>query len=106
KKIRQVVIEVHDERGRLREVEEELIRKGYEVKAEQEEELEGTNLYVVYAVRKEAEEEGAEEAEEGEAEGVEEERWRSREELIRGVKEYVRGRVPEYMVPSGYRVIE
>ncbi|HYG10093.1 MAG TPA: FkbM family methyltransferase, partial [Pyrinomonadaceae bacterium] len=49
--IRQVVVEVHDLDGRLRDIIQLLKAKGYKVKVEQESWLKGTVIYDVYATR-------------------------------------------------------
>lgn len=50
-KIKQVVMEVHDEQGRLEKIVELLKVKGYKVVAEQEELYQGSNISNVYAVK-------------------------------------------------------
>ena len=53
-KIRQVVIEVHDIGGRLREVQELLKARGYRVAVEQDDHYENSNTYNLFAVREES----------------------------------------------------
>jgi amino acid adenylation domain-containing protein/FkbM family methyltransferase len=111
RKIRQIVMEVHDEPGGGRSggvsaVVEKLRGQGYEAVVEQEERLAGTDLYNVYAVRVEEREgvkkepvgwgvklEGVKQKEEGEV-NVEE------------LRKYVGSKVPEYMVPGRIVVLE
>jgi FkbM family methyltransferase len=50
-KIRQVVIEVHDERGRAGLLQRMLTSKGFRVTLDQEEALRGTSIWMLYAVR-------------------------------------------------------
>ena len=51
-KVRQVVIEVHDQEGRLSRVQELLSRQGFSKQVvEQEQGLEGTKLFNVFALR-------------------------------------------------------
>jgi FkbM family methyltransferase len=52
KKVRQIVIEVHDIGGRLDEVTAMLEARGYRVEAEQDDMYEGSVLYNLYAVRR------------------------------------------------------
>ncbi|HSF39386.1 MAG TPA: amino acid adenylation domain-containing protein [Thermoanaerobaculia bacterium] len=101
-KIRQVVMEVHSEGpdGRLRDIRELLERHGLETWAEQDELLEGTDRWNLYAVR----------PGEGQrlAPGQEPPAW-SRAELLGdeiplltadGLRAHLRRRLPESMVPS------
>lgn len=50
-RIRQVVVEVHDEDGRLAAVEEALATAGFELVREQEPAMVGTELYLLYGTR-------------------------------------------------------
>jgi amino acid adenylation domain-containing protein/FkbM family methyltransferase len=107
KKIDQVVMEVHDrnggaQEGRLEALKELLARRGYEVSIEQDELLDGTDRFNLYARRRgrvaeaEAEEEWREAAIEGEWGEV------SEEEL----KKYAREKLPAYMVPAAIVILE
>src|SRR5262249_17035226 len=58
-KIREVVVEVHDLDGRLERMQQLLAEQGFVVEVEQEVGLVGTNIYSLYARRREAEEEAA-----------------------------------------------
>jgi 31-O-methyltransferase len=49
--IRQVVVEVHDEDGALREVQAALAKHGFEITAEQDAQLKGTPIVSVFATR-------------------------------------------------------
>jgi amino acid adenylation domain-containing protein/FkbM family methyltransferase len=107
KKIRQVVVEVHDLEGRLDRMQQLLAEQGFVVAVEQEAGLVGTNIYSLYARRIEAEEEVAELSEVRGANGTAR-LWR--EALALGAEEtevseaelrrYLRERLPEYMVPQ------
>jgi phthiocerol/phenolphthiocerol synthesis type-I polyketide synthase E len=50
-KIRQIVIEVHDEANRLDQVSSLLSNKGYSILIEQDSLYTATNLYNLYAIR-------------------------------------------------------
>jgi amino acid adenylation domain-containing protein/FkbM family methyltransferase len=108
-KIKQVVVEVHDEGGRLARICEELRGRGYELSVEQDGRLAGTNLYNVYGRRRRDEREGEaveNKVVEGKAVEVESgseqrERWRySKRELERELERYLKEKLPPYMVPS------
>src|SRR5262249_29731446 len=100
-KIEQVGMEVHDRgggesEGRVEEIGEELRGRGFRVVAEQEEKMEGTDRWNVYATRRGEEERGEEERKE-EVGRRREGRW---EVSGKAMREYVRRRLPEYMVPA------
>ena len=108
-KIRQVVVEVHDLDGRLERMQQLLAEQGFIVEVEQEVGLVGTNIYSLYARRREAAGEAAAAALSEVRNGNGTARlWR--ESLALGVEEaevsetelrsYLRERLPEYMVPQ------
>jgi amino acid adenylation domain-containing protein/FkbM family methyltransferase len=101
-KIRQVVLEVHDVEGRLEAVQALLARHGFRMTVEQDASLQQTGLYNIYGVRPEAA---------GNAEVVDlsrevPPRWWSGSRLLQSVREAARERLPEYMVPSGWVLLE
>jgi FkbM family methyltransferase len=104
-KIEQIVLEAHDdagggEGGRVRAMVEGLESRGYEVEVEEDERLRGTGLYNLYARRKRKE--GV-----GKAWSWKSGRWAAGGLLTaRGLGEYLRGRLPEYMEPSVYVRVE
>ena len=104
-RIGQVVLEVHDWEGgsgRAAEIRELLQAKGYEVTVAQDELLVGTDRYNVYGVRRGYRENGRSHVVE-----LEEEEWSSGGEWeVREVREYARERLPEYMVPQRWVVLE
>jgi FkbM family methyltransferase len=100
-KIRQVVAEVHDIDGRLQQVVALLNERGFSVAIEQDESLEGTGLYLVYAVRQAARD-LASESYPPKAERHEEEHWFSKAGLIRDLQTYAQEYLPNYMLPSMY----
>ena len=104
-RIGQIVLEVHDWEGgsgRAAEIRELLQAKGYEVTVAQDELLVGTDRYNVYGVRRGYRENGRSHVVE-----LEEEEWSSGGEWeVSEVREYARERLPEYMVPQRWVVLE
>ncbi|HEX5719734.1 MAG TPA: FkbM family methyltransferase, partial [Thermoanaerobaculia bacterium] len=98
-KVRQVVVEVHDEDGRLDRATYLLGRHGFEVCVEQEPALAGSGFYNVYARRP-----GMEEGVESLVRPAPE--WTSPEQLIRDIKAFLRERLPDYMVPTAFVLLE
>ncbi|MFL5539509.1 MAG: amino acid adenylation domain-containing protein, partial [Longimicrobiaceae bacterium] len=95
-RISQVVAEAHEQdRERVTEL---LARHGFTVAAEQEHGLEGTGLHTLYAVRPAAAEPAAEAAP---ARG-----WSTPSALTRDLRERLRERLPEHMVPAAYVYLE
>ncbi|HEX4914745.1 MAG TPA: FkbM family methyltransferase, partial [Vicinamibacterales bacterium] len=97
-KVRQAIIEVHDEAGRLAELVSLLEGRGFATIVEQETQLAGTNLYTVYATRPQQPPPSAA------AHPVR--RWSSAQRIISDVKAAARQRLPEYMVPSSFVILE
>lgn len=98
-KIKQIVLETHDREGRLQEVEHLLIRHGFEVWLEQDSELSETGLYNVYALRPAPARE-VQAVQTGQPELTDS--WRSRNTLIRELRELSSNKLPWYMVPSDF----
>ncbi|HKX26695.1 MAG TPA: FkbM family methyltransferase, partial [Blastocatellia bacterium] len=104
-KVEQIVMEVHDQEGsesegRLEELRRWLNGKGFEVTAEQDELLTGTDRHNLYAKRRGSKPESEEPA------------WtkvtvnQSLEEVTEaGLKRYLETRVPGYMVPSALVIL-
>ena len=78
-----------------------LEQKGYEVAVAQDELLVGTDRYNVYGVRRGYRENGRSHVVE-----LEEEDWGGGEWEVSEVREYARERLPEYMVPQRWVVLE
>jgi amino acid adenylation domain-containing protein/FkbM family methyltransferase len=107
KRIRQVVMEVHDEpgtesEGRLSQVENLLREQGFEIVVERDEFLREIGRFNVFALRKH-----------DETVDAQIERWREREgpelpemeaplPLISELRKYLQERLPDYMVPAAF----
>ncbi|MCP5105377.1 MAG: amino acid adenylation domain-containing protein, partial [bacterium] len=101
-RIRQLVVEVHDDGGRLKEILRLLENHGYHVTVEQDHMLEETGLYNLYAVST-AGQPGAG-AEEGM--GDRGDRWYSPGGLIRDLKRSLSDKLPDYMVPAHFVLLD
>jgi hypothetical protein len=101
-KIRQIVVEVHDIDGRLRQMMELLERHGYQLTVEQEAMFKDTSLHGIYAVRPSAGREDRQVPVRSASEAT----WRSPERLIGDVRGSLRRKLPEYMVPSSFVLLE
>ncbi|MEQ9404971.1 MAG: amino acid adenylation domain-containing protein [Cyclobacteriaceae bacterium] len=96
-KIKQIVVEVHDINGRLDEVSELLLNKGYHVSIEQHEELKNTNLFDLYAIM----ERGGSQQLEIEKEAVDV-KFSGISKVREIFRNYLSRKLPEYMIPSTY----
>ncbi|MCP4661160.1 MAG: amino acid adenylation domain-containing protein, partial [bacterium] len=90
-KIRQIVVEVHDSDDRLQCLLSLLEERGYEVVVDRETALEATDLYTLYARRREREARIPAPAAE--------QLFSSAQHLIEDVRQLARAKLPEYMVP-------
>ena len=101
-KIRQVIVEVHDHDGRLERVRGLLERRGYELTIEQDGSLRETGLYNVYAVRRAAGVKARPHA------GTEagRQRWDDPQRLIDEVRGYLQQKLPGYMVPAQFVLLD
>ncbi len=94
-RIRQIVMEVHDLDGRVRQVTELLNGKGFTVNVQQDAMLRQTNLYNLYASRNS---QTVSQQIDKQAELV----WSSRKLLVEDLRERLAKRLPEYMVPADF----
>ena len=99
-KISQIIVEVHDIDGRLNHVRKLLENAGYKLTIQQESILSGTYLYVVYAVRQSSEPPGPTENRRRET------IWNSQQKLLTDAKEFLRQKLPSYMIPSSLTLLE
>jgi amino acid adenylation domain-containing protein/FkbM family methyltransferase len=94
-RIRQIVMEVHDLNGRVRQVTDLLSRHGFQVNVQQDAMLRQTTLYNLYASRNH---QTVSRKIDKPAEVV----WSSRASLVNELRERLRNRLPEYMVPAAF----
>ncbi|MFT5822329.1 MAG: amino acid adenylation domain-containing protein/FkbM family methyltransferase [Crocinitomix sp.] len=93
-KIDQIIIEVHDVDQRLQQIEGILALNGFEVSVFQSDELEGTKLYNIYAIKQ------RELAGRKSVANVRDENWYGSNALIQNVQEKLGEILPNYMVPA------
>ncbi len=104
-KIRQIVVEVHDIDGRLERITALLRGHGYQLTVEQDAMLKDTGLYNIYAVRPSEDRKltsqvhGKPISETGPV-------WRSQQLLIGDMRRFLKERLPEYMLPSAFVLLE
>ena len=94
-KLQQIVMEVHDLDGRVRQVTELLSRNGFTVNVQQDAMLKQTSLYNLYASRNP---QTVSHKIDKPAEVV----WSSRKLLVKDLRERLKKRLPEYMVPTAF----
>jgi FkbM family methyltransferase len=104
-KIQQVVVEVHDTHDRLKQITGLLKGHGFEVMIEQDTEMKKTNLYNLYAVgphkRPMAPDEDVDQAVRQVGQ-----RWSSPERLVNDLRQFLKEKLPDYMLPSALIMIE
>ena len=93
-KIDQIVMEVHDLDGRVRQVTQLLGSRGFKIDVQQDATLAQTNLYNLYATRKAK----PRKSEKPTAEFG----WSSRELLVKELRERLKQSLPEYMLPAEF----
>jgi amino acid adenylation domain-containing protein/non-ribosomal peptide synthase protein (TIGR01720 family)/FkbM family methyltransferase len=93
-KIDQIVMEVHDLDGRVKQVTELLSSRGFKIDVQQDAMLAQTNLYNLYARRNA----NPQKSDKPAAEFV----WSSRELLMKELRERLKQSLPEYMVPTEF----
>nr|ASV47148.1 non-ribosomal peptide synthetase [uncultured bacterium] len=110
-KIRQVILEVHDEAGQLDAVATLLRNRGFQAVVEQDRDLAGTPLYSVYAVK--AADTTADTAAADTAAADTPMRsqlvtpiWRGPDALTADLRAHARRMLPDYMVPSAFVLLD
>src|SRR5262249_6599879 len=102
-KIRQIVVEVHDIEGRLSRIKALLESQGYQQSVEQDQLLEGTNQYTIYARR--TVESGHGVVSRSSMEQAAPKYWSSNQ-LATELRTHVAEKLPEYMAPAAYVCLE
>lgn len=90
-KIKQIVAEVHDHNGVLDEIKILLDKHGFEIKVEQEDDLRNTELFNLYATKRQSIKKPR---------IIHERSWLGRQGLSQLLREQLALRLPEYMVPT------
>jgi amino acid adenylation domain-containing protein/FkbM family methyltransferase len=105
KKIKQIVVEVHDLNGRVTRVTELLKTHGFSVSVDQEEDLALSGLYNIYAKGPaEGEEFSTEELDEGEGGTLS--ALGNSTVTVEELRIFLKERLPSYMVPSAFVLLE
>ena len=103
--IKQIVIEVHDEDGRLETIQSLLEKHGFAVFTKEEDLLKDTGLYNLYATK------DTESLNQGEHFQVpvvfnQQGMWTSKKELLQNIRTFCAEHMPQYMIPSTLEIAE
>ncbi|MCP5046912.1 MAG: amino acid adenylation domain-containing protein, partial [bacterium] len=105
-KIRQLVMEVHDIEGRLEETVQRLRQLGYRVTVDQDGELKNTGLYNVYARLKEDKPARPLQPERELSIPPDSGNWLSPDGFINELRHYLTNKLPQYMVPDYFVLLD
>ncbi|WP_292804315.1 non-ribosomal peptide synthetase [Nostoc sp. NMS7] len=105
-KIKQIVVEVHNINGRLEEITALLKKHGYDLTIEQDALLEDTVLYNIYARRPSINQSLPEDPGSGLVSDYVKPTWINVSSLLSEVRHCLQKKLPEYMVPSGFVLLE
>jgi amino acid adenylation domain-containing protein/FkbM family methyltransferase len=106
-KIRQMVLEVHNVDERLEKITQQLRQRGYRVVYRQDSKLKNTDLYNVYAVSEEKSPPGKQfPAPEKKQAGKTCDYYLSPRQFIDDIRNFLKEKVPEYIVPSHFFLID
>jgi len=105
-KIKQLIVEVHDVQGRLDQVKLLLKENGYALVVEQDTTLKQTNLFNIYATREASKHYRAEKVGVGQQRAQSERQWNGPLQLTNDVRDSLKEKLPAYMVPSTFIVID
>ncbi|MEH1888456.1 MAG: FkbM family methyltransferase [Nostoc sp.] len=104
-KIQEIIVEVHDINGRLTEVTDLLKFYGYDLTIVQDKLLEATPLYNIYGRRTTIKQRFPQKTG-AKSIGDRESTWNSLEKYIQDLRHYLKQKLPEYMIPSAFVVLE
>ncbi|MBL6449153.1 amino acid adenylation domain-containing protein [Fulvivirga sp. 29W222] len=104
-KIRQIVLEVHDIDDHIERIESLLKKHGFTYKMEEEDILKGSGLYNLYATRDEQGLDTPRVLPEPVVFNQEGTRWTSNNELVKNIRQFLADRLPDYMVPANFKVV-
>ena len=105
-KIKQIVVEVHNINGRLEEITALLKKHGYDLTIEQDALLEDTVLYNIYARRPSMNQYLLEEPDSELVSDCVKPTWINVSLLLSEVRHFLQKKLPEYMVPNAFVVLE
>ncbi|MFN6478156.1 non-ribosomal peptide synthetase [Nostoc sp. DedQUE07] len=105
-KIQQIVVEVHNMNGRLEEIVALLKEHGYDLIIEQDALLEDTGLYNIYARRPSLKQYQPEEQRSKLVCNLIQPTWSNSSLLVSEVRRFLQKKLPEYMVPSAFVLLE
>jgi len=105
-KIKQIIVEVHDINGRLTEITNLLKRHGYDLTVIQDRLLEKTPLYNIYARRVTAKLCPTQKNDDDQLYFSGKPIWSSLNQFIKDIRDYLKQKLPEYMVPNAFVALE